>query len=130
MMDPNTEAAHADAVRLRAELQALADELAGVPEQVVSDRVGQQLQDLVFLARRAGGHDETDALLRLRAFVAWLQPRLTRLGEAPPVPIFDMPLRQVADLVHRIRVELAATVEAQQVTNVDNNEDQRGLEAG
>lgn len=130
MMDPNTEAAHADAVMLWAELHALADELAGMPDEFISDGVGEHLQDLIFLARRAGGHDESDTLLRVRAFVAWLQPRLTRLGDATVVSASEMPLRQVADLVHRIRVQLAATAEAQPVTNVDNDEEHRGLEAG
>jgi hypothetical protein len=124
-----TDASDDEATVLGAELQAMADAAAGLAPEVPPGLV-DDLDALIGLARRALDLGDRDALRTVRSFLKLWRPRLTRLGDASIVSVSDMPLRQIADLVHRLRVELTATLEAEALTDADGDEDERGPDAG
>jgi hypothetical protein len=128
MTDPTIEAGVDDVTPFVTELQALADAVAGVTDEAVTAELAQDLRTLIAWAQHASGPDGSGELQRIRGWAATLRPRLTRLGEAPAVSPTDMPLRQVADLVHRLRVELSTIVETQASVAAYNVEDRRELD--
>lgn len=130
MMDPGTDPDVGDTIAVSAEWQAFADAVAALPPEVIPAGVAADLHDLVQLARQASDRGGPGTVERIQGYLALLRPRLTRLGDAAVASASDMPLRQVADLVHRIRVELTAAVQPETVAEPDDDEDPRGPQPG
>jgi hypothetical protein len=92
-----------------AELREVLEILGGAEGWGLPPAALDQLLQVLAQAEWAVESGDAAAMRRASAALVLLQPRLRGLGEQS-VPMPDVPLALIADLVHRIRVDLAVDV--------------------
>ena len=105
-----TERSPLGASAYEAALRSILDVLDGAASWELPPAGLEQLIEVLAKAERAVAGRDADGMRQTRGSLVLLSPRLGRLGEPSLAPVPEVPLALIADLVHRIRVDLGMDV--------------------